>query len=84
MTPNKKKTPKVVGLKDNKETKDTKLTKIPKMNALKPTPVIPFKGIPKLAQYSYNKSSSNRNVDMKPIKTTGVSKFVVELSSSKQ
>ena len=84
MTPNKKKSTKVVGIKDNKEMKDVKTTKIPKANALKPAPSIPFKGITKLAQYSYNKSTSNRNVDLKPIKPTGVSKFVVELSGSKQ
>ena len=51
---------------------------------MKPTPAIPFKSIPKLSQYNTNKTSSNRNVEMKPIKTTGVSKFVVELSGSKQ
>ena len=84
MTPNKKKLVKGSGIKDGKDPKEVKVPKVPKMNALKPAPAIPFKGISKLAQYSYNKSSSNRNVELKPIKTTGVSKFVVELSGSKQ
>ena len=73
-----------MAIKDNKETKDSKNTKLNKPNIPKPGPTLPFKGLSKLAQYSYNKSSSNRNGEVKPNKPTQVlSKFVVELSNSK-
>lgn len=85
MTPSKKKVvAKVPGLRDVKEVKDVKMNKMPKPTAPKPAQPLPFKGMTKLAQYSYNKSSSNRMVEMKPLKVPGVSKFIAELSSSKQ
>ena len=85
ITPNKKNASKVMTIKDNKDAKDPKSSKIGKLNVSKPGPALPFKGLSKLAQYSYNKSSSNRNMDPKPAKPNGVlSKFVVELSNSKQ
>ena len=84
MTPNKKQTLKVMSIKDNKETKDIKSTKINKVNILKPAPSIPFKGLSKLASYSYTKSSSTKNVEIKPVKPSGgVSKFVIDGASPK-
>ena len=72
-------------IKDNKETKDIKSSKGSKINVSKPGPILPFNGLSKLAQYSYNKTSSNRSTDTKPTKPTGaLSKFVVKLSNSKQ
>lgn len=84
MTPNEKKTAKLMVIKDNKEPKDMKSTKINKVSVLKPTPSLPFKGVTKLAQYSYNKTSSNRNVEPKPVKPIGVSKFLADIPNSKQ
>ena len=93
MTPNKKKpaTAKVTAPpKDVKDTKEAlkeaavkpKVAKV--LVAPKLAPSLPFKGMAKIGQYSYNKSSSSRVTDIKPIKTTGVSKFVAEMSSAKQ
>ena len=85
MTPGKKKPAvKVPGLKETKDVKEIKTSKAPKLNPLKPAPSMPFKGLTKLAQYSYNKSSSIRNAELKPPKPPGIGKFVVEASGAKQ
>jgi len=85
ITPNKQQTSKIMSIKDNKDLKDVKSTKINKVNVPKPSPMIAFKGLSKQTQYSYNTSSSKRNMETKPSKQLGVlSKFVAELSESKQ